>query len=147
MEKKKKKKENNSMKVLYLFIVIIAFTLAFLLLINKKNEDSYLADIQENSFDVRPENGKVIVARDTYAIYPKYYVVNVNNGHYSIYVYNYYDTVSQYNLEFNRLINQIVDYNIKDKMIRYLETKGYGTYDEVLNNLPIIVGNNNLKIY
>ena len=64
-----------------------------------------------------------------------------------IYVYNYYDTVSQYELEYNRLIDDIVDYNEKDKMIRCILHRGYGTYDEVLNNFTLLVDNANIKIY
>lgn len=130
-----------------LFIVIIVFTLAFVLLINKQREDEYLADIMENNLNVKPEVGKIIVARDMHAIYPKYYVIFIDNNHYSLYVYNYYETVSQYNLEFNRLIDKIVDYNIKEKMIRYLDHRGYGTYYEVINNLSSITECRELKIY
>ena len=140
------KKKDKSLKILYLFIVIIIFTLAFLLLINKQKEEM-LADSIESNFNVKPEIGKVIVARDMYAIYPKYYVVFIDNNRYALYVYNYYDTVSQYNLEFNRLIDKIVDYSMKDKMIRYLDSRGYGTYNEVLNNLSIITECTKLKIY
>ena len=82
-----------------------------------------------------------------HAIYPKYYVVYVNDNHYSLYVYNYYETVSQYNLEYNRLIDKIVDYNIKDKMIRYIASNGYGTYNEILNNLQELTECNDLMIY
>ena len=87
------------------------------------------------------------MARDSSAIYPKYYVVYVSGNEYTAYVYNYYDTVSQYTLEFNRLLDKIVDYNEKDKMIRYLYDRGYGTYNEVLNNLEMLVDSSNLKIY
>ena len=147
MKRKEHKKNNEKTKLWYLFIVIISFTMAFVLLINKQKEDTYLADIEESSFNIKPEVGKTIVAKDEYAIYPKYYVVFVNNSNYTIYVYNYYDTISQYNLEFNRLISKIVDYNINDKMIRYMHSKGYGTYNEILKNLSVLVENENLKIY
>ena len=143
---KKIKKNNKSFKILYLFVVIIIFTLAFVLLVNRQNEKK-LADSIESNFNIKPEVGKVIVARDMHAIYPKYYVIFIDNNRYSLYVYNYYDTVSQYNLEFNRLIDKIVDYSMKDKMIRYLDSRGYGTYNEVLNNLSIITECTKLKIY
>jgi hypothetical protein len=117
-----------------------------MLLIDKKNND-YMNDIHDGGFNVSPEVGKVIVARDMDAIYPKYYVVYTDDDSYSIYVYNYYETVSQYELEFNRLIDDIVDYNEKDRMIRYLYDRGYGTYNEVLNNLSMLVNSTNLKIY
>ena len=146
IKKVQEKPKDNSTKYLCLFIVIIAFTFAFMLLINKQN-GLYMNDMNDGGFDVSPEYGKVIVARDMDAIYPKYYVVYTNSDSYSIYVYNYYETVSQYELEYNRLIDRIVDYNAKDNMIRYIYDRGYGTYDEVLNNLSMLVGASNLKIY
>jgi hypothetical protein len=130
-----------------MFVVVITFTLAFALLINKQKGDSYLNDMKENNIGVTPEVGKTIVAKDMEAIYPKYYVVYINGDSYSIYVYNYYETISQYNLEYNRLIDSIVDYNAKDKMIRYIHSSGFGTYDEVLNNLSTLVESNDLRIY
>ena len=145
--KKKNKKEDNHMKFLCLFIVIIVFTIAFVLLINKQNKDSYLADINDINFKIEPEKDRIIVARDMHVIYPKYYVAYIDNNYYSLYAYSYYDTVSQYNLEINRLSDSLVDYNIKDKMIRYLVSKGYGTYSEVLNNLAFLTECNELKIY
>ena len=146
-KKEVKKQKDNSTKYLCLFIVVIAFTLAFALLINKQRSDSYMFDVENGNFNVKPEVGKVIVARDMTAIYPKYFVAYVDGDEFSIYVYNYYETTSQYELEFNRLISDIVDYNVKDKMIRYSYGRGYSTYDELLNNLSSIVECNNLKIY
>lgn len=140
------KPKDNSTKYLCLFIVVIAFTFAFMLLINKQN-NLYMNDITDGGFSVKPEEGKVIVARDMDAIYPKYFVVYTNADSYTIYVYNYYDTISQYELEYNRLIDRIVDYNVKDRMIRYIYDRGYGTYEEVLDNLSMLVGASNLKIY
>ncbi len=142
-----RKPKDNSTKYLCLFIVVIAFTLAFALLINKQRNSGDMLDVEGNGFNVKPEVGKVIVARDMDAIYPKYYVARVDDDEFSIYVYNYYETTSQYELEFNRLIGDIVDYNVKDKMIRYLFGRGYSTYDELLNNLSTIVECSNLKIY
>jgi hypothetical protein len=140
------KPKDNSTKYLCLFVIVIAFTFAFMLLIDKQN-NNYMNDIHDGGFSVTPEVGKVIVARDMDAIYPKYYVVYTTDDSYSIYVYNYYETVSQYELEYNRLIDSIVDYNEKDRMIRYLYDRGYGTYNEVLNNLSMLVNSSNLKIY
>lgn len=145
--KKNSKKQGRSNKFLYLLIVIVAFTLAFIVLINRQNKDTYYLNMTESNFSVTPKEGETIVARDGKAIYPKYYVVYVNNDEYSIYVFNYYETVSQYNLEFNRLLDSIVDYNAKDKMIRYLHSRGYGTYLEVLNNLSSLVDCDNLMFY
>lgn len=147
MKKKSKKKKDQGTKFLCLFIVVVAFTLAFVLLINKQQSDSYLNDINGNSMNVKPEVGKTIVAKDMKAIYPKYYVVTISNDEYSIYTYNYYETISQYDLEYSRLIDSIVDYNSKDKMIRCLEGRGYGTYDEVLSNLSYLVNSDDLLIY
>ena len=142
-----RKKKSSGTKLLCLFIVIIAFTLAFVLLINKQQQDVYYANMKNNTFSVKPEYGKTIVAKDLKAIYPKYYVVYINDDEFSLYVFNYYETTSQYNLEFNRLIDKIVDYNAKDKMIRYLHSRGYGSYDEVLSNLSTLVESDNLLIY
>ena len=124
----------------------IAFTFAFMLLVNKQN-NSYMNDMTDGGFDIQPEVGKTIVARDMDAVYPKFFVVYINDDSYSIYVYNYYDTISQYELEYNRLIDSIVDYNAKDRMIRYIYDRGYGTYEEVLDSLPMLIGVSNLKIY
>lgn len=146
-KKNTNKKESNGTKFLCLFIVIVVFTFAFVFLINKQKQDVYYASMTNTNFNVKPQEGKTIVAKDLRAIYPKYYVVYVNDDEFSIYVFNYYETVSQYNLEFNRLIDKIVDYNAKDKMIRYLHSRGYGTYNEVLNNLSTLVESDNLLIY
>lgn len=146
VEKVAQKPKDYSTRYLCMFLVVIAFTFAFMLLINKQN-NNYMNDINDGGFNVTPEVGKVIVARDMDAIYPRYFVVYTDEDIYTIYVYNYYDTVSQYELEYSRLIDDIVDYNEKDKMIRYLFDRGYGTYNEVLNNLSVLVGVNNLKIY
>ena len=146
VKKAPSKQKDNSTKYLCLFIVVIAFTFAFMLLINKQN-NSYMNDISEGGFNVKQETGKVIVARDMDAVYPKYYVVYTDEDDYTIYVYNYYDTISQYELEYNRLIDSVVDYNAKDRMIRYIFDRGYGTYSEVLSNLSMLVGVSNLKIY
>ena len=147
MKKSNKKKKENRTKLLLLMVVVVAFTLAFVLLIKKQFDNTYLNDVVGSKLNVTPEIGKTIVAKDTGSIYPKYYVVNINEDYYTIYVYNYYETASQYELEFNRLIDSIVDYNAKDNMIRYIHSRGYGTYYEILNNLSTLVESNNLKIY
>ena len=146
MKNKKMNDNDKSMKFLCTFIVVIAFTLAFALLINKQEKNN-LADVGNNKFSITPERGKVIVAKDMAMIYPKYYVVYFDNDMYSIYAFNYYETISQYNLEFNRLIDSIVDYNKNEKMIRVLHSRGYGSYDDVLEELSVLVNSNELKIY
>lgn len=145
VQKKEEKVTYNSSRYLYLLLVLVLFFAAFILLIDRQT--NYMNDITDGGFNVKPEVGKVIVARDMNAIYPKYYVVYTNADNYSIYVYNYYETISQYELEYNRLAETIVDYNEKDKMIRYIYDRGYGTYNEVLNNLSMLVDSDNLKIY
>ena len=147
MKKNNKKKQIRNNKFLYLLIVIVMYTVAIIVLINRQSRDVYYLNMTENNFSVSPKVGETIVARDKDSIYPKYYVVYVNNNEYSIYVFNYYDTTSQYNLEFNRLIDKIVDYNSKDKMIRYLHSRGYGTYEEVYENLPALVESSSLLLY
>ena len=147
VQKHQKKEQSNGTKFLCLFVVVVAFTIAFVVLINKQKDDAYYANMKGNGFSIKPEEGKTIVAKDLNAIYPKYYVIYVNDDEFSLYVFNYYETVSQYNLEFNRLIDKIVDYNAKEKMIRYLHSRGYGTYSEVLNNLDTLVESDNLLIY
>ena len=147
VQKVETKQKDNTMKYLSLFIVIVVFSFSFALLINKQQQDSYMNNLSDSGFNIVPQVGKVIVARDMDAIYPKYYVVYTSEDNYSIYVYNYYETTSQYELEYNRLINDIVDYNAKDKMIRYLYGRGYGTYNEVLSNLSVLVDCDNLRIY
>ena len=145
--KQENKKQVNSNKLVYLLIVIVAFTIAFIILINRQNKDTYYLNTTDNSFNIKSKYGETIVARDGDAIYPKYYVAYINDNHYSIYVYNYYDTASQYELEFNRLLDQIVDYNADERMIRYLDSDGYATYNEVRSNLAILTGCDNLEIY
>ena len=147
VQKVETNQKDNSMKYLGLFIIVVVFSFSFALLINKQQQETYLNSLNENGFNVKPQVGKVIVARDMDAIYPKYFVVYTNEDSYSIYVYNYYETTSQYELEYNRLVNDIVDYNAKDKMIRYLYGRGYGTYNEVLSNLSVLVECDNLRIY
>lgn len=145
MKKNNKKEEKNRSKFVSLLIVVVAFAIAFVLLI-KSQQNNYYYNVS-NNFNIKTEYGKTIVAKDTQANYPKYYVVYLSGGEYSIYVYNYYETESQYDLEFNRLIDKIVDYNVNKKMIRYLHDKGYGTYDEVYNNLTSLLETERIEIY
>ena len=147
--KKKVNKKKSSTKVFCLFVVVVAFTFAFVLLINAQKRENGYENGSESGFNIKPEEGKVIVAKNLDAVYSMYYVVYVNDDEFSIYVFNYYQTVDQYNMDYNREMenDRIVDYNPKDKMIRYLHSKGYGTYDEVLKNLSALVECDNLLIY
>ncbi len=144
---KKTNKTGGRNKFLSLLIVVVCFAIAFVILIKAQQQDAYYNKVKGDSFNIKPEYGKTLVAKDTGTIYPKYYVVYFSEDEYSIYVYNYYETVSQYELEFNRLIDSVVDYNSKDKMIRYLHSRGYGTYQSVIDNLTYIVDSENLIIY
>lgn len=132
-------------KILYLFIVIIIFGFAFVVLVNKQ-QNSTLADIN-SVFKIKTEYNKRLVAQDMDTIYSKYYVVYFYDNMYELHSFNYYETVSQFDLEFNRLLDNIVDYNRKENMIRCYDLKGIGNYQYVKDNLTTIVGVNNLKIY
>ena len=139
--------KNGWNKGLKLFLVLLIFGLAFVFLINTK-EHSGLADITDSPFQITTLKDKRLVARDMKAIFPKYYVVYFNSDDtYLIHGFNYYETESQYRLEFNRLLGDIIDYNPNNNMIRYIYTKGIGSYEDVLNELSLIVQSNNLQIY
>lgn len=148
MKNKNKEKEeelSSFNKVLYLFIVVIIFGFAFAILINKQ-QNSTLADIS-GAFNVKTINNRILVSQDMNSIYPKYYVAYFYDDVYEIHTYNYYNTVSQFDLEFNRLLDKIIDYNRKDNMIRTYDLRGVGTFKYVKDNLESIVGVNNLMIY
>ena len=134
-------------KIVKLVLVLVVFITIFVFLINIKKQ-SGLADIVDNSFKETTVRGKKLVAQDMDAIYPKFYVVYFDNDNtFIIHCFNYYETESQYRLEFNRLIDDIVDYNQNNNMIRYVYSSGIGSYDEVLNELSLIIDSSNLKIY
>ena len=143
-------KNNNSSKelnifnkTLYVFIVAITFTFAFTILI-KKQQGNNLADIANDSLNVRSVYGKTLVAKDMDMIYPKYYVAYFDGNDYLIHSFNYYNTESQYDLEFQRLLYSIVDYNKDDNLIRCELNRGVGSYDYVKNNFNDIVNAKNL---
>lgn len=144
MKKNKSNKELNVFnKTLYVFIVAITFTFAFIILIRKQNGDN-LGDVAINSFDGQSIYGKKLVARDMDMIYPKYYVAYFDGNDYIIHTFHYYNTESQYELEFQRLRYSIVDYNKGDNMIRCDLTRGLGSYDYVKNNFGDIVKSKNI---
>ena len=138
---------NTFNKILYTLIVIVAFSLCFALLI--KNQDKKaLADINNSNLNVMTIPGRQIVAQDSESIYPRYFVAYFDNdNNYIIYCYNYYNTVSQYELEFARDINSIVDYDKSINMIRTIYLKGHGTYNNVKTNFGSIIGVNNILVY
>lgn len=133
-------------KVLYLSIVVIVFGFAFWLLIRNQYSEVKNGDIS-GKFAYHTIEDKQIVAQDMSSIYPKYYVAFIYQNGYIVHSFNYYNTASQYELEFNRLLNIMVDYNAKNNMIRCFDSKGFGNYEYVKNNFGDIVGNENIKIY
>lgn len=134
-------------KIVCLLAVIIVFSLAFVLLIKKQYGDKRLGDVASNGFEVKTIYGKQIVAQDLDAIYPKYYVAYIYDGGYVIHTFNYYNTNSQYELEFNRLLDSIVDYNAKENMIRCFHSSGYSPYDFVKENFGDLINNPNIVIF
>ena len=150
----RKKKVNNSKKgnfAIYLGIVLI-FVAAFIFLIdmqNRNNDDNVLADVVDGHDTLRTIEGRQIVVRDLKAIYPKYFVIYIDStdNTYIVHSFNYYQTVSQYELEYNNHLNSIVDYNYNEYMIRYVYGKGEGTYNQILDTLSFIIGTDNYKIY
>ena len=128
--------------------VIILFVFAFIILIDKQNERN-MGDVYSSVFGVTPIANERIVARDLNSIYPKYYVVYCDNtdDSYIIHSFNYYQNKEQYELEFSRLYKDIVDYDYENNMIRYVYSSGYDSYNELLNNLGIIVSTDNIEIY
>ena len=128
--------------------ICILFIFAFIILIDKQEEEK-LGDIRSGYFNITSIPNKRMVARDMEAIYPRYYVVYFDNNDYSyiIHSFNYYETESQYELEFNRLKDKIAYYNKDELMIRYVYKKGFANYNEMLEDLKDITGSNNLEIY
>ncbi len=128
--------------------VFIVFVLVFVILINKQKTDSF-GDIASQDFNVKTVFNKQLVARDTSSIYPRYFVFYFNklDGSYIVHSYNYYDTESQYELEFNRHLPKIVDYDYNKYMIRYVYDEGYGNFDEVYSNIQSILDVREVEIY
>lgn len=142
----KKKKNNLSMKI----GMIILFMFAFIILIGKQQErENILADIVDNEFYLRTIPSKQLVVKDLDVIYPRYYVFYFDNtdNTYIIHSFNYYQTDSQYELEFSNHRKYVTDYNYSDYMIRYVFGNGEGDYDYVLEQLPFIIDSFNYKIY
>lgn len=139
MGKIKRKEEDIFNKILYLFIVVIGFTFAFSLLINKHQESS-LADVYNEYFHESTIVGKQIVAKDVDCFYPKYYIALFMGMDYVVQEINYYETESQFKLDFSRNTYRIIDYDKSKKMIHNEITVGRGIYTEVLNDFASIVG-------
>lgn len=139
------KKDKN--RVLQIVGICILFVFAFLLLIDKQRKDN-LGDIADTSFGVATIKGQRLVVRDLDSIYPHYLVVYFDNSNnYVIHSFNFYQTESQYDLEYHRLLNHIIDYDRSEYMIRYTYQKGVGSYDYVFNNIENVTGIKNLKRY
>ncbi len=129
--------------------IIILFIFAFIILINKQKENNNLADIIDNKFYTRTVLNKQIVVRDLSAIYPKYFVFYFDNtdNTYFVHSFNYYQTDSQYELEFYNHLKNIIDYNYSDYMIRYFYDNGIGNYNSVIDEIGIIINSDNYIIY
>ena len=140
-----KKNEKIFNKVLYLFIVVIGFSFVFVLLINKQQNAS-LGDVTRSYFKERTIENIQIVARDKDTIYPKYYMALFMDDEYVIHEVNFYETESQFNLEFSRETYRILDYDRSKKMIRKELKVGRGLYSEILNDFASVVGVDNLEI-
>ena len=140
-----KKKRNK--KIITTIFSIIIFILSFILLINKNNDN--LGDIKETSFNIVPSYKERIVLEDMDSIYKRYYVIYLDNtdNTYIVHSFNYYNTQSQYELEFQRLKDKILDYNINEYYIRYLYKEGIGNYSNILNNIENITDSRHMKIY
>ena len=128
--------------------VFVVFILVFIVLVNKQKSETF-GDVASKSFSVSTIQGKQLVARDTSSIYPRYFVVYFSylDRSYIVHSFNYYDTESQYELDFNRYLSKVVDYDYNKYMLRYIYKEGYGSYDEVKEELPDIINSNNFVIY
>ena len=140
-----RKKRNK--KIITVLLSIIIFIISFILLINKNTSNQ--GDIKETSFNITPEYKERIVLEDMDSIYKRYFVIYLDNtdNTYIVHSFNYYNTQSQYELEFHRLKEKILDYNINEYYIRYIYNEGIGSYSDVLNNLENITNSRNIKIY
>lgn len=143
--KDKKKSMINFNKVLYLFIIVISFSFAFVMLIKKQQNDN-LGDVDLAYLTEKTVYNKQIVVQDLDSIYPRYFVLYFSGDEFVTHSYNYYNTESQYDLEFSRYIKQMVDYNRKEYMIRYIYNNGYGIYDNVKQDVSNILNLSNIKI-
>ena len=148
MKKKKKKEKDYGLSIR--IGILILFIYAFIALISKQQENNLLlGDIIDNEFYLRTVPTKQLVVRDMEAIYPRYYVFFFDNtdSTYIVHSYNYYQTDSQYELEFNNHLKYLVDYNYGDYMIRYVYGNGEGNYYDVIENLPSIIDSVDFRIY
>ena len=129
--------------------IILVFISAFIILIDRHYNNEYLADVVNNEFIYRTIPGKQIVVRDMNAIYPKYFIIYFDNtdNTYIAHVMHYYQTDSQYELEYYNNLDSIIDYNYDDYMIRCLYKKGHGTYQDVLEELSFLINSDNYKLY
>ncbi len=141
----KKGKKSNFSLILGVFI-LFAFT--FIILISKQNEGRH-GDVYSSLFNVTPIINERMVAKDLNAIYPRYFVVYFDNtdNTYIMHTFNYYQNKNQYDLEFNRLSETIVDYDYENYMIRTIYQKGYGSYNDLLKEIYTIVDTNNLQVF
>ena len=129
--------------------IIILFIYAFIILISKQQGVNTLADIVDANFNIKSIPSKQIVVRDLNAIYPKYFVFYIDNtdNTYLVHTFNYYQTDSQYELEFNKFLKNIVDYDYSEYMIRYVFGSGTANYNELIEQISFIIDSDNYKIY
>ena len=129
--------------------IVILFIYAFIILISKQQDNNVLADISDANFNLKTIPAKQLVLRDFNAIYPKYYVFYFDNtdNTYIIHSFNYYQTDSQYELEFNNHLKKLVDYDYSEYMIRYIYKEGNGNYNSLMEDISVIIDSDNYKIY
>ena len=129
--------------------IIILFIYAFIILISKQQGVNTLADIVDANFNIKSIPSKQIVVRDLNAIYPKYFVFYIDNtdNTYLVHTFNYYQTDSQYELEFNKFLKNIVDYDYSEYMIRYVFGSGTAKFNELIEQISFIIDSDNYKIY
>lgn len=136
----------NVYKFIGFFAITLSFVLVFVLLLNKHTDN--LGDKLESSFNYETIPLKQLVARNTDSIYPQYFVAFfAKDGSFIVHNFNYYETNSQYDLEYNRLFDKVIDYNPNQNMLRIKYYEGAGNYNEVKNNFGRIIGVDSLEIY
>lgn len=143
--KKKVKDYSKSMRI----GIIILFIFAFIILVDKQqNKEEILGDILDNS-SFRTIPSKQIAVRDLSAIYPRYYVFyfDTTDNTFIVHSFNYYQTDSQYELEFSNHLKYIVDYDYSDYMIRYVYKNGVGNYADMFEEISSIIDSDNYQVY
>lgn len=138
---------NNLFKIVGLVVMVILFVMAFILLINKHTAN--LGDVIDVPFSYETIKGKVLVVKDQDAIYPRFFVVFFDeaNEHYIIHNFNYYETESQFDLDYHRYLNSVIDYNMNKNILRIKYYDGIGSYSYVKDNINRILELENVYVY